>query len=114
MAEAIIRGDVRTISLTAAGTLTAKTVREMVDCIGVYMANAVAGQRVAVAIAEGPVELDKETGVVFAVGDKLYWDATNDRLDKTATNIPAGVAANAADTNATRAEVWLVPGIGTA
>ena len=62
----------------------------------------------------GAVTLDKETGVVFTKGDQLYWDATNDNLDKTITNIPIGIAAEDAATGATSAKVLLGIGSGDA
>lgn len=41
----------------------------------------------------GVWELAAETSVAFAVGDTVYWDATNKRLTKTATsNVFFGVA----------------------
>jgi len=113
MAEAIIRDNSvsMTGTITAAATITAKTVAELADSIGIYLASVVSGEDVAVMLM-GKVELDKETGVAFAVGDMLYWDATNDRLDKTNTNIPAGICTLAAASAATRAEVMLIPGLG--
>lgn len=112
MAEAIIRGNSVSMTgvITAAGAITAKTVAELNDCIGIYLATVSTGEDVAVALM-CEVELDKESGVAFAVGDKLYWDATNDRLDKTNTNIPAGVATRAAASADVRASVQLVPGL---
>ena len=59
----------------------------------------------------GPVKLTKETGVAFTKGDQLYWDAANDRLDKTATNIPCGLAGDDAASDDTTAIVIL--GIGS-
>ena len=42
---------------------------------------------------EGVYEAAAVTGTAFAAGDQLYWDATNSRLTKTATdNTPAGYA----------------------
>lgn len=41
-------------------------------------------------------ELPKEAPLVISVGDQVYWDATNDNIDKTDTNVPAGKAVAAA------------------
>jgi len=84
-------GEGNVITITAGGTVSAGDVFEGVDHIGVYMEDAVSGDAVGLGIA-GEWLMAKETGVAFAVGDRLYWDATNNRLDKTATNIPAGIA----------------------
>lgn len=62
----------------------------------------------------GCVEIAKETGVAFTKGDQLYWDATNDNLDKTITNIPAGICAEDAASGATVAKVFLNLGSGDA
>lgn len=102
-------GEGRVVTVTAGGTITAGDVYEGVNSIGVYLEDAVSGDAVAVAM-QGEWEIDKETGVVFTLGDFLYYDATNDRLDKTATNIPAGLATAAAATGATRARVLLGAG----
>jgi predicted RecA/RadA family phage recombinase len=99
------------INFTAPAARTIGDVEEFADCIGVWMDSVASG-------AVGPVDLfndhilAKETGVAFAVGDILYWDATNNRLDKTNTNIPAGVCVTAAASGDTSAEVRLNPGIG--
>jgi predicted RecA/RadA family phage recombinase len=38
----------------------------------------------------------KEAPLVIAVGDKVYWDAVNNNIDKTNTNKPFGFATKAA------------------
>jgi len=37
-------------------------------------------------------ELAKEAPLVISQGDAVYWDDTNDNIDKTNTNVPAGKA----------------------
>jgi predicted RecA/RadA family phage recombinase len=77
-------------------------------------------QRIGVALediatsASGSVQLDEvhtltsDTGTAYAQGDKLYWDAGNSRLTKTATaNIPAGEAHEAKVSGGTTAKVRL-------
>ena len=98
------RGDV--IDYTLTGTVAAGGVIEFADSIGVALVGGVSGDVVAVALGE-VFELAKETGVAFAVGDFLYWDASNDNLDKTGTNIPAGLCVEAAASGATTAKVLL-------
>lgn len=52
--------------------------------------------------------ITKNTGEAFVVGQKLYWDAGNDRLTGTAsTHIPAGRAFEAAASAATTATLNL-------
>ncbi len=54
-------------------------------------------------LTEGVVELAKATPLAIAAGDRLFWDATNKRLDKTATaQVCVGLAVlAAADADAT-------------
>ncbi len=101
-------GDI--LNVTAGAAKTSNDVEEFGACIGVWLADTANGSVGSVQIT-GVFELAKETGVAFAVGDKLYWDATNDNLDKTDTNIPAGVAAAVAASGATVAQVLLNPGV---
>jgi predicted RecA/RadA family phage recombinase len=78
------------MTVTLAGTVSSGGVAELADCIGVYATDGVSGDQVTVHM-DGVHKLAKETGVAFTAGDMLYWDATNDNLDKTDTNIPAGI-----------------------
>lgn len=56
----------------------------------------------------GVVELDKLSTDVVAIGDVLYWDASNSRLTKTAsTHAIAGPAVSAAGNGVTRVMVRL-------
>jgi predicted RecA/RadA family phage recombinase len=84
--------DGKTMDFVTAGAVAADSVIEMVNSIGIALAAATAsGQTIPVAM-EGVVELPKETGIAFTQGQKVYWDATNDRVDATNTNIPCGLA----------------------
>lgn len=99
-------GDV--IDYTAGADIANGAVVEFADCIGVAL-KAIANGATGPVGLEGVYLLAKETGVAFSVGDKLYWDASNDRLDKTNTNIPAGIAVAAAASGDTTARVKLHP-----
>ena len=103
--------DGNSIRHIAGAAITSGEVIEYADCVGVAAAAAAIGATVTVHV-EGEFTLAKETGVAFTVGDKLYWDATNNNLDKTDTNIPAGICTEAAASGATTAKVKLVPGLG--
>ena len=92
--------------VTLGGTVVAGAVWEGADVVGVYQSAGVSGDIVAVALT-GDYTLTKEAGVAFTQGDKLYWDATNDNLDKTNTNIPAGIASGAAASGDVLADVIL-------
>lgn len=98
-----------TINVVAGADVTAGTVLEGAAGIGVWTQDTLSGATGAVLI-EGVVELAKETGVVFTALDALFWDAVNDRLDKTGTNIPAGLAAAPAASGDTVARVKLNAG----
>ena len=52
-------------------------------------------------------ELAKETPLVIDQGDLVYWDDTNNRIDKTNTNVLAGRAFAAAASAATTVKVLL-------
>lgn len=106
MAAARIVGEGRVVSVTAGGTVSKGDVFEGVDGVGIYLEDAVSGELVAVAIA-GEVEVDKETPLVIALLDRVYWDAANDRADKTNTNIPLGLCTLAAASADTRVRVAL-------
>ncbi len=80
-----------TVDFTTAGAVALGEVLEFANSIGIALAAATgSGQVIAIAM-EGVWELPKETGVAFTVGQKLYWDATNNRVDSTNTNIPCGL-----------------------
>lgn len=98
--------DGATALVTLSGTVSKGGVYEGTGAIGIYLEDGVSGDTVAIAL-QGEYTLTKETGVVFAVGDLLFWDATNNRLDKTATNLYAGIATEAAGTNDVLADVAL-------
>lgn len=56
----------------------------------------------------GVFRLPKSNSVAMAVGDKLYWDAGDGNLNKTAaSNTLAGVCVKAAATTDTAVEVWM-------
>lgn len=83
--------DGKTLDFVTAGVVAADAVVAFTHSIGIALAPATgAGQTIPVAM-EGVVELPKETGVVFAPGQKLYWDVANSRVDATNTNVPCGI-----------------------
>lgn len=83
--------DGKTVDFVTAGAVANAEVVEFANSIGVALGAATgAGQTIVVAM-EGVFELAKETGVAFTVGQKLYWDAVNNRVDATNTNIPCGL-----------------------
>lgn len=102
-------GDV--LDFPAGADKSAGDVEELATFIGVWLEDVTSGNNGPLLVKNAVVNLAKETGVVFTPGDVLYWDATNNRLDKTDTNIPAGIAAAAAATGDTEAKILLVPGI---
>lgn len=107
MATGHIRpGETFTYTNGTGSTIAADTVIEFTDMIGVALGDIANGASGEVAVGE-VWELAKETGVAFTQGQQLYWDATNNRLDATNTNIPAGKAAAAAASAATTAQIKL-------
>lgn len=102
----VVRQDGRTMQYVSSGGNSAGDVIEFTEAIGVVLDDIAAGAT-GTLIMLGVVELVKETGVVFTQGDMLYWDATNNRLDKTTSNIPAGIAWNDVASGVLLAEVSL-------
>ncbi len=98
----------RTMPYTNGGgsTIAAGTVIELADMIAVALGDIAVGATGELAVGE-VWTLAKESGVAFTQGDQLYWDATNDNLDKTNTNIPAGKAYADAASGDTTAKVIL-------
>lgn len=82
------------------------TVIEFTGMIGVALGDIANGATGELAISE-VWTLAKETSLVITQGDLVYWDATNNRVDKTNTNIPCGVAYASATTDATTVQVLL-------
>lgn len=97
--------------IAAPAAVSAGDVFEGAGGIGVYAHDAASGQEVTV-VTQGVVELPKETGVAFTFLDQLYYDAVNNRLDKTNSNIPCGLAAKDAASGDTTAWVRLNVGAG--
>jgi len=96
----------KTMPYTAGSDITMGTVIEFADMIGIALADIANGATGELAITE-VWELTKETGVTISQGDQVYWDADNNRVDKTNTNIPCGKAWAGAAENATKVQVLL-------
>ena len=76
------------------------------DLFGVCMADAASGESV-VLVTEGVFELPKETGVAFAQGEKVYWDAGTKKIDGDSGNPHVGYAVAAELSAATSVKVKL-------
>jgi predicted RecA/RadA family phage recombinase len=87
-------------------TITAGTVIEFAAEIGVALGDIANGETGDLAISE-VWTLAKETPLVIAQGDQVYWDAANNRVDKTNTNIPCGKAFASAASGDTTVQVLL-------
>lgn len=91
MARTMVQ-DGKTLDFTSAGAIAVGEVLEFANSIGIALTPATAAGQVVSVAMEGVWELAKETGVAFTVGQKLYWDAANNRVDATNTNIACGLA----------------------
>jgi len=60
-------------------------------------------------IFAGPVEFDKEAGLAINAGDVVYWDDTAKEIDKTNTNVKAGICKEAAAAGDATVLVELMP-----
>lgn len=95
----------KNIDYTATADITYGDMVPLVTRVGVALETIPNGCTGSVTVA-GTFECAAETGVAFAVGDQLYWDATNKRLTKTAaSNTPAGWATEVKASAGTTARV---------
>ena len=102
----ICEGKVMPYTNATGSAITKGTVIEFGAMVGVALgdiANAATGM---LAISE-VWTLAKEAPLVITQGDQVYWDATNDNVDKTNTNIPCGIAYASAISAATTVQVLL-------
>lgn len=101
MATNVVRGDPDRVLFKNGGTAyTSGRLAKMGGTSGLVclLLGDVAANGTVVALIRGEVEYARETGTstAWAQGDKLYYDATNNRLTKTLTsNTYAGIAAAA-------------------
>ncbi len=102
----ICAGGVMPYTNATGSTITKGTVIEMTAMIGVALSDIANGATGELAISE-VWTLAKEAPLVITQGDQVYWDATNDRVDKTNTNIPCGKAFASAASAATTVQVLL-------
>lgn len=56
---------------------------------------------------EGVWKLPKHNPLAIAQGDLLFWDTTNEEVTKTATDVPLGMAFEAAGSTDTVVNVWI-------
>lgn len=83
------------IDYTASGTISNGDVVPLTTMVGVALDDAVSGDTISLAIA-GVFKIDAATADTVAVGDALYFDASNRVVTKTSTsNTPAGTAVTA-------------------
>ena len=88
------------------GDIAGGTVIEFAAMIGVALGDILDGATGELAICE-VWTLAKEAPLVITQGDQVYWDATNENVDKTNTNIPCGKAYASAVSAATTVQVLL-------
>lgn len=91
-AEHIQKGDV--IDYTPAIATAYHEVVPLTSKIGVALEPIAANTAGSVAIT-GVWEIAAATSLAIAVGDVVYYNATNSNIDKTNTGVPAGVAVTA-------------------
>ncbi len=87
-----------TIDYTAASAVEYMEVVPMESCIGVAQEPIAAGKTGTVSLAgvyELPAAADLGTGVSISTGDAVFWNTTNENIDKDATGVPAGIAVTA-------------------
>lgn len=94
MKNYVQKGDV--VTIPAPADVTSGKIVVVGSLIGVTQKAAVSGAPVAIA-TEGVYEYAKTSALAIAVGDKVYFDATNNLINKTASgNTLVGIAVEAA------------------
>jgi predicted RecA/RadA family phage recombinase len=107
-------GKVVTVAAPTGGALSGKGVL-IGTLFGVAQYDAVEGAEVEI-LTEGVVEIGKTSALQIDVGDRLFWDATNKVVNKTATaQVCVGVAVSAAanPSSAVRLKLGAVTPAGT-
>lgn len=99
-------GNVMPYTNAAGAAITKGTVIKLPAMIGVALGDIAIGATGTLAITE-VWTLAKEAPLVIAQGDQLYWDAANNRINKTNTNMPCGKAFASAASAATTVQVLL-------
>lgn len=79
------------IDYTAAAAVAYMEVVPLAACIGVALTPIAKGETGTVSLT-GVYELPAAASLAIDVGDKVYWNATNNNIDKTETGVPAGIA----------------------
>lgn len=98
--EATFYQEGKVIDYTAANGLSVGQVVSLTNLVGVAMNDIASGAVGAVAI-EGVFTMPGASGITAAIGDKLYWDDSNNVLTSTTTgNAIAGIALTAKATAA--------------
>lgn len=111
MQNYIQRGEVITLTAPTGGIVGGGVILAG-KLLGVAVTDAAEGAAVE-AMVEGVFSLPKASADDVAVGDALYWSATNGNLTKTASgNTKAALAIKAAGAGATTVNAKLCPGIG--
>jgi predicted RecA/RadA family phage recombinase len=88
-------GHALTVTTPAGGVLSGEGVL-IGTLFGIAQYDAVEGAEVEI-LTEGVVEIPKTSALQIDVGDRLFWDATNKVVNKTATaQVCVGVAVSAA------------------
>ncbi len=99
-------GEAVNVPAPAGGTVSGKMVI-VGSLVGIASVTAAEGVLVAVE-TEGVFAYPKAAALAIAIGDKLYYDATNDVLNKTASgNKLVGIAADSAAADAATVDVKL-------
>lgn len=107
-------GDRVPITAPSGGTTTGVGILMGAHLFGVALATAAQNESVDI-LVEGVVDIAKTSALAIAVGDLLYWDATNKVVNKTSSSQkPVGVALAAAANPSATVTMRLVPNLTAA
>ncbi len=110
MAKAVFVQKGENIDYKAENAVEYMEVVPMESCIGVALEPIEAGKTGTVSLTgvyELPAAADLGTGISISVGDAVYWNTSNENIDKDATGVPAGIAVT--DKTGTSVRVKLHP-----
>ena len=79
------------IDYTATAAVAYMEVVPLAACVGVALEPIEKGNTGTLTLT-GVYDLPAATSLAIDVGDKVYWNAKNNNIDKTDTGIPAGIA----------------------
>lgn len=93
------------LNVTLSGTKAKNELDVVQDQVGFYMEDGVSGDEVALCVEAQKAVFPKVTGTAISVGDDVFYDDVNERVNKNTAHRPVGYCIKAAGSAATT--VWI-------